>query len=126
MSTPSDEDRVGYGRPPRESRWKRGQSGNPRRRTPKRPESTVATIDRLLLTAVQITLNGETKKVSPLEAIVFQLLQKAMSGNGRAFRALMKYQEFANLNLEKKLELTFVDSDYTRAFATQISSSDDA
>jgi Family of unknown function (DUF5681) len=117
---------VGYGRPPRETRWKKGQSGDPRHRKPKRLESTVAIIDRLLLTPVQISLNGETKKASALEAIVFQLLQKAMSGRGRAIRALLKYQEFANRNLERKLELTFVESDYTRAFSTQPSSSDNA
>jgi hypothetical protein len=107
VNTPSDDYRIGYRRPPREPRWKKGQSGNSRRRKPKRPESTVAIIDRLLLAPVQITLNGETKKVSALEAIVFQLLQKAMSGSGRAFRALLRYQEFASHNLEKKLELTY-------------------
>jgi hypothetical protein len=83
-------------------------------------------IDRLLLAPVQITLNGETIKVSALEAIMYQLVQKVMSGNARAFRVLLKYQEFANRHAEKKLELTFVDSDYTRALATQPSSIDDA
>lgn len=126
MNTPSDGYRVGYGHPPRQTRWKKGQSGNPRRRKRKRPESTVSIIDSLLLTPVQITVNGETKKASALEAIIFQLLQKVMAGNGRATRALLKYQEFASLNLEKKLELTFVDTDYTRAFATQISGGGDA
>jgi hypothetical protein len=119
MMAPLDEYHVGYGRPPRETRWKKGQSGDPRRRKPKPAESTVAVIDRLLLAPTKIILNGESRKVSALEAIVFQLLQKAMSGNGRAHRALLKYQKFASLNLEKRLELTFVDSEYTRAFASQ-------
>ena len=80
----------------------------------------------MLLAPVQITVNGEPKKATALEAIVFQLLQKAMAGSARASRALLKYQEFACQNLEKKLELTFVDSDYTRALAAQARSDGDA
>jgi hypothetical protein len=83
-------------------------------------------IDRLLLAPMQITVNGEASKVSTLEAIVFQILQKAMSGSARAFRILLQYQEFANENLEKKLVVTFLDSDYTQAFAAQTGRTNDA
>jgi hypothetical protein len=86
----------------------------------------VATIDRLLLAPVQITLNGETRKAAALEAIVFQILQKAMTGSGRATRALLKYVEFASEHLERKLEITFMDSEYTRAVASRMSGDDDA
>jgi hypothetical protein len=41
-----------------------------------------------------------------------------MSGNVRASRVLVKYQDFANQNLPKNLEVTFLESDYTRAFAS--------
>jgi hypothetical protein len=126
VSGRSDDYEVGYKRPPERTRWKKGQSGNPRRRNLSPPEGTVATIDRLLLAPMQITVNGEPKKATALEAIVFQLLQKAMAGSARAGRALLKYQEFASQNLEKKLELTFVDSDYTRALAAQARSDGDA
>jgi hypothetical protein len=115
MSAASDGYRVGRGRPPIETRWKKGRSGNSRKR--KRIESTVAVIDRLLLRQIRLSLNGETQKETALAAIVLQLLQKAMSGNVRASRALVKYQEFANQSLEKKLDLTFLESNYTRAVA---------
>ena len=29
MSPPQNDDDVGYGRPPKKTRWKKGQSGNP-------------------------------------------------------------------------------------------------
>ena len=29
MTGPSEGDAVGYGRPPKNTRWKKGQSGNP-------------------------------------------------------------------------------------------------
>jgi hypothetical protein len=125
MNEPSDDYRVGYGRPPLHSRWRKGLSGNPRHRKPKIRESAVETIDSLLLAPIQITLSGETKTVSALEAIILQLIQKSMAGNSRASRVLLRYQEFANRNLEKKLELTFVDSDYTRALTRQLPSSID-
>jgi Family of unknown function (DUF5681) len=123
VSDPSDY-RVGYGRPPLETRWRKGQSSNHPRQRPKPPESLVATIDRLLRTPLQITVNGETKRLSALEAIIMQLVQKSMSGNRRASRVLLKYQEFANRNTEKTLELTFADNDYTRAFSGQRTGAD--
>ena len=119
MSATSDNDAVGYGRPPQARRWKKGQSGNPRRRRSKPPESTVAMIDRLLAAPVSIIVNGETERVPAIEAIVLQLLQKEMAGNARAARTLLKYREFAAQNGEKQLEVIFVESDYTKALSGQ-------
>ena len=116
-----DDSRAGYGNPPKEYRWKKGQSGNPRRQRAKPPESTVAMIDRLLATPVHMTINGEAKKVAALEAIVFQLLQKEMSGNQQAARILLKYREFASRNIKKRLEITFVDNPYTNALSSKSS-----
>lgn len=73
----------------------------------------------MLLAPVEITERGETKKLPALAVITLQLVQKAMAGNGRARRALLKYQEFANQNSETKIEVTFAESDYTIAFANQ-------
>jgi hypothetical protein len=117
VSEPSDEYRTGYGRPPREHQWKKGQSGNSRRRRPKRTESTVDLLDGFLTKPVQVTVNREARKVPALEAIIFQLLQKQMAGNAHASRTLLKYQEFASRNTKRRLEVTFVDNSYTRALA---------
>jgi len=120
MRDSPDEYRVGRGQPPRDTRWKKGQSGNPRRRRTKIPEGTVVTIDRLLVAPVPITMDGEAKTVTALEAIMCQLVLKGISGNGRARRTLLKYVEFATLNSKKLLKLAFVESDYTRAFAENL------
>jgi Family of unknown function (DUF5681) len=119
MSAASDDFRVGYGRPPQAHQWKKGQSGNPRRRKRKAPESTVAMIDRLLAAPVPITVNGEIMSVPAIEAIVLQLMQKEMAGSAPAARALLKYREFANQNGEKRLQVIFVESDYTKALSAQ-------
>jgi Family of unknown function (DUF5681) len=126
MSAPASDDKVGYKRPPSRTRWRKGQSGNPQGLKRKGAETTLAMIDRLLVTTVPIALNGHRRRVTALEAILYQLLQKAMAGESRAYRTLLKYQEFASQNSKRKLELTFVESEYTRALATRIPGSADA
>ena len=100
--------------------------GGRRPRRPPRQESTLEIMDRLLARRVSISVSGQAKRVSASEAIVLQLMQKAMSGSPRAWRALLKYQEFANSRSDKSKELRFVESDYTRAVASSSSRSDDA
>ena len=75
-------------------------------------------IDRLFLKPVEITVNGETKMVSTLEAIVLQLWLNEVSGDRIALNVRLKYQAFARQNSEPRLEITFVDNDYTRALAS--------
>jgi hypothetical protein len=116
MSAQSDDDRIGYKLPPRKTTWKKGQSGNSRKRR-KRSESALGTVDKLLFASTPITLNGNATRVTAVEAIVFQLLRQSMSGNARAFRALLRYKKFVSQNMKKKVDLTFVDSAYTQAVA---------
>jgi nucleotidyltransferase/DNA polymerase involved in DNA repair len=108
---------VGYKRPPEQARWKKGQSGNPSRRYPARSISAVEMIDEELLRPIDIVENGVTRRVSTLEAIVLQLWRKEVSGDRRALSVRLKYQEFARQNTKQRVEITFVDSDYTRALA---------
>jgi hypothetical protein len=111
MTTPLDGCKVGYGRPPLKTRWKKGQSGNPRKK-PKRQESALDIIDRLLLSPTELTLNGEHVTVSNLQAVLLQLQQKELSGSARASRILLKYREFASRTAERRLEVVFVDNEY--------------
>jgi hypothetical protein len=91
-----------------------------RRRRCNRRESTIAIIDRLLAGYVPITINGEMTQVPAAKAIVLQLLKKGMSGSVRAWRALLRYQDFASRRSEKRLEVAFIDTDYTAAFANSL------
>jgi hypothetical protein len=96
-----------------------------RRRPSVGHESTFAMLERLLSRRPSISVSGEPTRLSATEAIVLQLMQKAMSGNARAWRALLKYQEFANSRSNRSAELRFVESDYTRAVAKSSSGSRD-
>jgi hypothetical protein len=117
MNPPQDDDAAGYRRPPKQTRWKKGQSGNPNRRYPAHSKSTVEMIDRLFLKPVTITENGEEKKVSTLEAIFLQLWHKEIAGDRRASDVRLKYETFARANSEIKVEIIFIDNAYTRALA---------
>jgi hypothetical protein len=121
---PKDYD-VGYGRTPKRTRWKKGQSGDSYPRRSVRDRSTVETIERLFQRPVEITLSGAPKKVSTLEAIVRLISQKAISGDRRALAAQMKYQEFAAKYRDRKVQIVFVESEYTKAVAAQPSKTEE-
>jgi Family of unknown function (DUF5681) len=117
MSADGDDDETGYGNPPKHTRWKDGESGNPKRRYPKRVETTVELIDRLLLKPVEITVGEKSRKVTTLEAILFRLWQKEVAGDTRALKIRLKFQEFARQHSKPRIETVFVDNEYTAAFA---------
>jgi hypothetical protein len=117
MSSDGDDDEIGYGKPPKHTRWKDGQSGNPERRYPTRVETTVELIDKLLLKPVEITVGEKSRKVTTLEAILFRLWQKEVIGDARALKIRLKYQEFARQHSKPRIETVFVDNEYTAAFA---------
>jgi hypothetical protein len=77
------QDLVGYKRPPRQSQFRPGQSGNPKGR-PKKATALPDVFLKELRTRVPIVSNGKRKKVSLLEAIVKQHLNKAANGDAKA------------------------------------------
>jgi Family of unknown function (DUF5681) len=76
------------------------------RRRPRlaRQEITLEIMERLLTRHVPISVSGESKQVTATEAIVLQLMQKAIAGNARAWRALLPTgipTKRSNLSLSK-------------------------
>jgi hypothetical protein len=88
---------VGYGNPPESSRFKKGQSGNPKGR--RKGSHNVATVlTATLREKVIVNENGVRKTVTKLEAAIKQLVNKAASGDLRAlqqFTALAREAEAA-------------------------------
>jgi hypothetical protein len=78
---------VGYGDPPEHSRFKRGQSGNPRGR-PKGTLNMATVLERTLREKVVIHENGKRKTITKLQAAIMQLTNKAASGELKAFQLL--------------------------------------
>lgn len=83
---------VGYARPPEHSRFKPGQSGNPKGR-PAGPTNMVTLIEEALKEKVVITEGGRRRSISKGKAIAKQLVNKAASGDLRATRLLLPHQK---------------------------------
>jgi hypothetical protein len=90
MSASSDYP-VGYRKPPQHSRFKKGQSGNPKGR-PKRSESFARLARRTLDERIVIKENGERRTITKLQAALKQLINKAATGDARAIREIIKLQ----------------------------------
>jgi hypothetical protein len=85
---PHDDETVGYGRPPKQTRFKKGQSGNSRGR-PKGAPNLATALARTLKEPVVITEQGRKKTITKFEAAVKQLVNKAASGEARAIAQLL-------------------------------------
>jgi hypothetical protein len=91
MST-RDDDRdyeVGYGRPPKATRFKKGQSGNPKGR-PKSSKAVATILEETFSRTISITENGKKQQISLLEAILRQLANGAVKGEMRHIDRVLK------------------------------------
>lgn len=80
---PDGDYEVGYGRPPKHSRWRKGQSGNAKGR-PKGSLSLGAVMDRELRRTVRVQENGKAAQVTMLELLVRTTLAAAAKGDNKA------------------------------------------
>ncbi len=92
MSDDRDDDKVGYGNPPKHSRFKPGQSGN-RRGRPKSKKRGKTDVSELLNEPVKVTAGGKERDMSPFEASFRKLAIKAINKDLRAIRKFMKICE---------------------------------
>ena len=85
---------VGYGRPPLETRFKKGQSGNPQGR-PRRSNTLRAIAARVLGEIQRLPNRSKGGRVlySTLEVIIMALKQRAASGDPRAAALFTKISE---------------------------------
>jgi hypothetical protein len=78
---------IGFGKPPKHSRFRKGLSGNPKGR-PKGRRNLATVLERTLQEKVVINENGVRRTVTKLEAAVKQLVNKAAAGDLAALRQL--------------------------------------
>jgi hypothetical protein len=83
---------VGRGKPPRSSRFKPGQSGNPGGR--KKGSLNMRTVLKAVLESeIEVTENGYRRKVPLLEAILLRQANEAVRGQLRAGDSLLDRYE---------------------------------
>ena len=79
---------IGYGKPPAQTRFKKGQSGNPTGR-PKGTPNFATALEQALNEQVMVNEGGQRRTVSKLEATVKQLVNKATLGDPRATQQVL-------------------------------------
>ncbi len=89
MSEKNEDNEVGYGRPPKASRWKPGQSGN-RKGRPKGSRNFKTDLAELLSSLVNVTEAGRQRKVTVQKATLMRLGEKALKGDSRAIEKLLE------------------------------------
>jgi hypothetical protein len=86
-----DDDRVGYGRPPKHSRFKKGQSGNPRgRKRRHRYEEEENPLRMYLLEEMTVKMSGRKVKMPAIDVIIKSMINKAMAGDHRSQKLLIQ------------------------------------
>ena len=74
---------VGYGKPPKQTRFKKGQSGNPKGRA-KGSRNIFTELEEELSEPIQIREGGNKKIVSKSRAVIKALVAKALKGDTKA------------------------------------------
>jgi hypothetical protein len=78
---------VGYGRPPKHTQFKKGQSGNPKGRK-KGARGRKTDLRAELNERIEVTENGKSVKLTKQQLMVKQLAAKALKGDVRAISKL--------------------------------------
>ena len=82
-------EKVGPGKPPRHTRFKPGQSGNPTGR-PKDSKNFATILQQQLRKKVTITIDGKPKRVTVQEVIARRLANDSMKGATKAMELLIR------------------------------------
>ena len=83
---------VGYGKPPRSTRFQKGQSGNPRGR-PKGSKSASTLLEQALSAPVSINEGGTTRVIEQRMALFKSLVARAIKGDARAAALVIRLME---------------------------------
>jgi hypothetical protein len=83
---------VGYGKPPKASRYEPGQSGNPKGR-PRGTKNLKTDLSDELNERIRITEAGQSRTISKQRALLKSLTTRALQGDSRAADTLLRLCE---------------------------------
>lgn len=93
--------KVGYGKPPKDSQFQKGKSGNPKGRR-KGSKSLKSIFDEVLFQSVMVRQGDRHKWVPALQAFLMSLLKEAMLGKPKASEQLLKLAEKLGMMVPEK------------------------
>jgi hypothetical protein len=83
---------VGHGKPPLHTRFVKGRSGNPSGKR-RRPQDLIELLQRILGERVEIAERGKRKRITKLEAIAKQVVNRSAAGERAWLQALLPLLE---------------------------------
>jgi hypothetical protein len=95
MASRTDLYSVGYGKPPKHSRFKKGRSGNPKGRRQRNPKTIKAILTDVLNRKLRVREADAYRRVTILELIITQLAIKATKGDDAALTLLLALKQEA-------------------------------
>ena len=101
---------VGYRKPPRHTRFNKGQSGNPKGR-PGGAKNLSTLLSEALNEPVIVAENGGRRTISKRQAIIKQLVNQSAKGDWRATKLLLDIQ----LDIEHRSEPQTAESSFSAA-----------
>jgi len=84
----TENEEIGYGKPPKQTQFRKGVSGNPKGR-PQGSRNVATVLARALREKVIVNENGRRRTMTKLDAAIAQLVNKSASGDLSAMRQLM-------------------------------------
>jgi hypothetical protein len=81
--------KVGYGKPPKDTQFPKGQSGNPKGR-PKGSKNLVTLVHEELGQLISVREDGRSRKVPAVAAIAKRMVNGGLAGNQRAIDQLLR------------------------------------
>lgn len=91
-------DKIGYGNPPKEHQFKKGQSGNPKGR-PRKSETNRSLGQRIAAIVgrkMVVTIGKENETVDLIDAMLLKYAQKGVSGDKHALDFFTSYLNTEN------------------------------
>lgn len=84
---------IGYKKPPRHTRWRKGQSGNKRGRPKKKLgiSDIERAFDEALGELLAVNDNGTVRKIKKLKALAIQTVNKALKGHHQSANLVMAH-----------------------------------
>ena len=92
---------IGYKKPPHETRFRKGCSGNPLGR-PKGSQNTIKLLEELLNQKISVLQDGKKRKISKKTAIMMQMVNAAVKGNPKSVQILLPYMTIIDSKNEEK------------------------
>lgn len=87
---------VGYCKPPKDTRFKPGQSGNPKGR-PRGARNLRTAVREALQEKVEVREGGRMRKISKMDAIIQVTLNKGLKGDPKGLAAIVQLARMTGL-----------------------------